>query len=185
MPGTAAPAPLFDEFSDAMSFVGAEVIHNHNLSRPQAWGEHFFEVSLENTSRSVAPSTARAGPIPSTLTLASKVVFFPRLRGTEQSTLAFLYVTKHAGQKGKCSPPSRPRKPAAAAPPSRRPSPSRLLSATRLVPPPPYSVFSTEAKTLQQSSDGGGAQRLARCASQEAAPLEERGGRTLLYVFFE
>src|SRR5919107_3167623 len=77
-------APLFDEFSYAISLVGAEVIHNHDLSRPQAWGEHFFEVSLENTSRSVAPSTAREeGPIPSTLMLASKVVFFPRLRGTE------------------------------------------------------------------------------------------------------
>src|SRR5215213_11371720 len=121
MPGTAAPAPLFDEFSDAMSFVGAEVIHNHNLSRPQAWGEHFFEVSLENTSRSVAPSTARAGPIPSTLMLASKVVFFPRLRGTEQYARFPVCDQACRTERDVFAPISSLRKPAAAAPPSRRP----------------------------------------------------------------
>ena len=41
-------APLFDEFSDTISLVGAEVIHNHDLSPPQARGEHLFEVSLEH-----------------------------------------------------------------------------------------------------------------------------------------
>jgi hypothetical protein len=49
---------------------------------------------------------------------------------------------------------------------------------------PTRSGFLTRSKTLQQSSEGGSAQRLARCAPQEAAPLENRGGRTLLYVFF-
>jgi hypothetical protein len=133
-----------------MSLVGAELIHNHDLPRPHARSEHFFDVvSLEHFAEKVAPSTARGeGPIPSTQhMLASKVVFFPRLGGTEQYARAVLYVIKHAGHKGKCSPPSRPRKPAAGAPPSRRASSSRPLSTTRLVPPPPQeSVFSTEAK---------------------------------------
>ena len=62
---------------------------------------------------------------------------------------------------------------------------SRLLSATRPVPPPLHSGFLTEAKTLQQSSDGGGTQRLAPCAAQEATPLGDRSGRALLYVVFE
>ena len=38
--------------------------------------------------------------------LASKVVFRPRFCGAQSSTLALRYVTKHAGQKGKCSPPT-------------------------------------------------------------------------------
>src|SRR5215217_8534633 len=42
---------------------------------------------VSKTSRSVAPSTASDGPIPSTLMLASTVVFLPRLRGTEQWAL--------------------------------------------------------------------------------------------------
>ncbi len=36
----------------------------------------------------VAPSTARHGPIPSAVMLASSVVLGPRLRGTEQRTLS-------------------------------------------------------------------------------------------------
>ena len=61
----------------------AEVIHNHDLSRAQARGEHFFDVEALNTSRSVAPSsTARVGPMALASMLASKmVVFFPRLGG--------------------------------------------------------------------------------------------------------
>ena len=41
-------------------------------------------MKVSKTILVVAPSTARQGPIPSMLMLASSVVFFPQLRGTEQ-----------------------------------------------------------------------------------------------------
>src|ERR671910_1459176 len=124
--------------------------------------------------------------MPSMLMLASmRVVFGPRLRGTEQSTPAARVATKPAGQKGRCSPPSRPRKPTAPAPPSPTPSPSRPLFGTHPVPVPPHSVFSSETHPPQEPPDGGVAQGLARCALQEVPPLGYGSCGALLYVLFE
>src|SRR5918995_722988 len=116
--------------------------------------------------------------------LASKLVFFPRLEGTEQYTRSPVRDQARMIEREVSAPISSTKT-------SRSGSTflatitSRLLSATRPVPSPLHSVFLTEAKTLQQSSDGGGAQRFARCAAQEATLLGDRSGRALLYVVFE
>jgi hypothetical protein len=58
-----------------------QVIHHHDLAGLERWQEHPLDVGLK-TSRVVLPTTARHGPIPSSVMLASRVVFLPRLRGT-------------------------------------------------------------------------------------------------------
>jgi hypothetical protein len=64
--------------------VSREVVHDHNLSRAQVWQEDLLQIGLERLGVDRAYAMAAEGPMPSTSMLASKVVFLPRLRGTEQ-----------------------------------------------------------------------------------------------------
>src|SRR5829696_6413504 len=122
--------------------------------------------------------------MPSMLMLESRVVFGPRLRGTEQYARCPRRDQARRTQREMFAPISSTKTSRCGSTFSATITLHAALSHSSRSTAPTLR-FSTEAKTLQQSSDGGGAQRLARCASQEAAPLQERGGRTLLYVFFE
>src|SRR5215213_975349 len=53
---------------------------------------------VSKTKVVVAPSTASDGPIPSTLMLASSVVFLPRLRGREQWALRPFLAQPYGGE---------------------------------------------------------------------------------------
>src|SRR5215212_8511043 len=66
----------------AVTLVSGEVVHHHHLPRSQGRCQNMFQVGLKNLPRGRAfDRQARAHP-PSTLMLASKVTFFPQLRGT-------------------------------------------------------------------------------------------------------
>ena len=115
--------------------------------------------------------------------LASRVVFFPRLRGTEQCARSPRRDHARRTEKERCSRPSRLRRQTALGLSSPRLSPSRRLFAIRLVLSPPQPVFLAEAHTsFEQPPDGRVAQGLGRSALQEATPLGDSGGRTLLDV---
>jgi hypothetical protein len=64
------------------SFVRRGVVHHYYPYRPKRRRRHPLSREASKASLVVEPSTARHGPIPSLVMLASRVTFAPRLHGT-------------------------------------------------------------------------------------------------------
>jgi len=62
-------APSLDELPDPRALVGGEVVHHHYPSGRKGGSQNPLDVGLEDGLRGVGPSTARDGPIPSTVML--------------------------------------------------------------------------------------------------------------------